>query len=71
MTPRLSDHARQRCAERGIGTKRVKRVMRAPDVNRTTWGDRWIATSATDPNLIVVYVYRDGVPTVITVHHNL
>lgn len=28
MTPRLSDHARARCAEMGVPTKQVKRALR-------------------------------------------
>lgn len=30
MTPRLTDHARQRCREMGLGTKEVKRAFRLP-----------------------------------------
>lgn len=32
MTPRLTEHARQRCREMDVRTKRVKRVLRAPEI---------------------------------------
>lgn len=38
-TARMSAHAVARCAEMGIGTKRVKRVVRDPDLSYTTFGN--------------------------------
>lgn len=37
-TARMSAHALARCAEMGITTKRVKRVVRDPDLRYTTFG---------------------------------
>jgi hypothetical protein len=69
MTPRLSDHARQRCREMGIGTKQVKHLVRSPKITRRSgaFADRMIVY---DEALAVVYAHGpDGVPIVITVLH--
>lgn len=39
-TPKLTEHARQRCAEMGLTTRRVKRVVRDPDLVYTSYGRR-------------------------------
>jgi Domain of unknown function (DUF4258) len=67
-TARLSDHARDRCAEMGVGTKRVKHLLRRPDIIRTTYKDRYFAVSDADPEIAVVYAKApDGTCTVVTV----
>lgn len=54
-TPRLTHHARQRCAEMGVHTKRVKRIAADPDVTRPS-GRGILAKSDNDPEIAVVYV---------------
>ena len=67
-TPRLSQHARQRCDEMHVGTKRVKRLLRSPDVVRCSYNDRYLAVSDADPEIAVVFAkHPDGTCTVITV----
>lgn len=70
-TARLSAHARERCAEMGVVTKRVKRIVRQPDVDycsRDARGDARIAYRSDDPAIAVVYVPGDdGRPFVLTV----
>ena len=68
MTARLTNHARQRCDEMRINTKRVKNLVRNPDITRTSYMDRWLAVSDRDPEIAVVYAKQpDGTCTVITV----
>ena len=61
-TARLTAHARRRCAERGIPTKLVKQMLRAPDLiarsHLTMPGVRY-ATSASHPELVVVFAEAD------------
>ena len=66
-TPRLTDHARQRCEEMGITTKRVKRIVSDPHSNRCTRDDRWVAVRDDDPEISVVYVKGPEYPIVVTV----
>jgi hypothetical protein len=60
-TPRLSDHARLRCTQMAVPTKRVKRIAREADLvyPATSWGqgpaDRWVAWSEEDPAIAVLY----------------
>jgi hypothetical protein len=63
-TVRLSPHARQRCAEMGLPTKRIKRGMRAPQASYPTPYGRTI--TLIDDTVAVVHV--DGV--VVTVLWN-
>lgn len=71
-TPRLSEHARQRCVEMGVRTARVKAILRNPDM---TWvgnapghpPGRSFAWSAADPDIAVYFALHDGVPVAITV----
>lgn len=68
MTPRLTHHARQRCEEMDVRTKRVKRIVRDPDLDRPSVAQRRIATRDDDPGLAVVYAEgEDGTPVIITV----
>jgi hypothetical protein len=62
-TPRLSDHARQRCAEMGISTKVAKAIVRHWSVTRDVaaaneygGGKRVIVTSDLHPDYDVVLV---------------
>jgi len=67
-TARLTQHARQRCDEMRVGTKRVKQLLRNPDVVRCSYNDRWLAVSDADPEIAVVFARQpDGTCTVITV----
>lgn len=64
----LSRHARERCAEMGVGSKRVKRLLRQPDITRTSYMGRYVAVADSDPEIAVVYAQAsDGTHTVITV----
>jgi len=68
VTPRLSEHARARCDEMHVETKRVKRLLREPDMTRPGHEPgRIMAMSDKDPDLIVVYKVEDGEQIVITV----
>ena len=59
MTPRLTRHARDRCAELGISTKRAKRVVQhrtgtyPSAVGHSNNG--MMVTSATEPEIAVVW----------------
>lgn len=52
MTPRLTDHARKRCAEMGISTKIAKRVIQHADLTRPGYKgtDAQVATSRAYPD---------------------
>jgi hypothetical protein len=67
MTPRLTHHARQRCAEMGVSTKRVKRIVQDPDTVRSCRYGNLLAVSDAEPDLAVVYEDVDGQAVVITV----
>ena len=68
VTATLSEHARQRAAAMGVCTKRIKRIVRNPDILRVSYRGRWVATSDADPELAVVYtVDPGGQPVVVTV----
>lgn len=60
VTARLSDHARARAAEMHVETKRVKRLLRRPDVTRASKLGRYVAVSDADPEIAVVYVNEPG-----------
>lgn len=67
-TARMTEHARRRCVEMRVGTKRVKRLLRNPDITRTSYMGRYLAVSDADPEIAVVYAKgADGTCTVITV----
>jgi len=68
VTARLSPHARQRCLEMHVETKRIKRLLRQPTLTYATYKSRWMATSEADPEIAVVYAKSpDGTLDVITV----
>lgn len=69
-TPRLTDHARERCAEMGVSTKRAKRVVQHRDLTYPgrKGTDCWVSKSSVDPILAVVWsVADDGTPLIVTV----
>lgn len=56
QTPRLTDHARQRCEQMGISTKRAKRIV----IGRTTTyrgskGNSGMVCQSADPDFSVVW----------------
>lgn len=64
MTPRLTHHARQRCQEMGLTTKRAKRVVQNADVvypgRPTACGELTsVALWDEDPEIAVVFVPDD------------
>lgn len=70
MTPRLTKHARERCAEMGVKTKRVKRMVRDPDIDRPSrdWEANRevscrIAVRDDDPDIAAVY--QPGEPPIV------
>lgn len=66
-TPRLTNHARQRCAEMDVCTKRAKRIAQDPDVTRPS-GKGILAKADFDPEIAVVYVEQDdGQRVILTV----
>lgn len=67
-TPRLTQHARERCAEMGISTKVAKRIVQHADVVRPDYpgSDRMISVSDAYPDYIVVHDQQDP-PIIITV----
>lgn len=66
-TALLTKHARERAAEMGVCTKRIKRLLRNPTINRVGRDGRWVATSQADPDIAVVYAPDEqGRPVVIT-----
>lgn len=68
-TPVLTDHARSRCREMGVSTKRAKRVVADPSITyrgslRYRPGRR-VAVSAADTIAVVFEPGRHGHPPVI------
>lgn len=74
LTPRLSDHARLRCIQMEVNTKRAKRIVQHPSMvipGPPSNKDSFIATSADDKELQVAYaIDEDGRPIIITVLWN-
>lgn len=69
MTPRLTEHARQRCREMDVRTKRVKAVVREPAM--TYPGNHRGETIAVGDGLAIAYVEDDdGQPHVLTVMYH-
>lgn len=56
-TPRLTRHARERCAEMGISTKVAKRIVRYADLTRPGRPNTGLLVSCCDqyPDYIVVH----------------
>lgn len=74
LTPRLTDHARLRCIQMEVNTKRVKRIVLRPSLvvpGPPELKAEFIATATYDPEIQVAYVVEaDGRPIVITVLWN-
>lgn len=73
-TPRMTKHARRRCAEMGISTKVPKRIIRNADITHETGARgrdraRYVAKSDLYPEYVVPYFIDpvDGVAVVCTV----
>lgn len=69
-TPRLTQHARERCQQMNVSTKRVKRILQNPDLvypGPLEHGDNYLAGAEFDREILVAFVVEDGVTTVKTV----
>lgn len=66
-TPRLTEHARQRCAEMGVGTKRAKRVVRSPDVCYPGTHQGELVCYRDDDSIACAFVETDGRRVILTV----
>lgn len=64
---RLSDHARERCAEMGLPTRVAKRIVRSHDMSWAGAAGRTVAVSSAFPDLAVVYAAKIDPPVVVTV----
>lgn len=74
VTPRLSDHARERCVQMGISTKVPKRIWRNRMLVRPMLGQdpRTLVTSPDVPGYIAVvdesgWANNGGAPVIVTV----
>lgn len=72
VTPRLTDHARDRCAQMGISTKVAKRIWRHWSVRRgiDDQDGHVIVTSTIEPSYAVIVDDTEMVPVIITVLFN-
>jgi hypothetical protein len=72
VTPVMSRHARERCAEMEISTKVAKRIWRFWSVKRGMHDQpgRLMVTSAEEPAYVVVVDTRPEVPIIVTVLFN-
>jgi hypothetical protein len=73
-TPRMSDHALQRCREMGISTKVAKAIVRHATLvyqSRAEHGESaWVATSKEYPLYAVPYAVHGNVKVILTVLYN-
>ena len=66
----MTNHARLRCEQMGVETKRVKRLVRDPDITRPS-GEGIMAKADYDPEIVVVYKeVEDGTRIILTVLPN-
>jgi hypothetical protein len=72
VTPVISKHARERCAEMEISTKVAKRIWRFWSVKRGMHDQegKLMVTSAEEPDYAVVVDIRPEVPIIVTVLFN-
>ncbi len=72
VTPVMSRHARERCAEMEISTKVAKRIWRFWSVKRGMHDQegKLMVTSAEEPDYAVVVDIRPEVPIIVTVLFN-
>lgn len=69
-TPRLTAHARLRCQQMGVSTRKVKEILRNPSTiypGPTKHGENYVALSALHTDLAVAFKVIDGIPTALTV----
>lgn len=73
QTPRMSQHARERCRQMGLSTKVAKAIFRAPGVvrpadngNQTEWPN-FMVTSDLHPEYALVVADHPTGPVVVTV----
>ena len=69
-TPVLTDHARLRCQQMGVRTRRAKRVVARPDLvipGPPQYGDNFVASAASDPDIQVAYIVDRGRKVIKTV----
>lgn len=68
-TPRLTDHARDRCVEMGISTKVAKVIFRHAVIRRpgNSGSECMVAVSDVYPDYAVVYFMADNGPVIATV----
>lgn len=73
-TPRVTDHAKERCHEMGIRTKVAKSIVRHSDViypGPSKHGQNWIATCRAYPEYAVAFtIDEQGVRWICTVLYN-
>jgi predicted transcriptional regulator len=73
VTPVMSKHARERCAEMEISTKVAKRIWRFWSVKRGMHDQaegKLMVTSAEEPDYAVIVDTRHEVPIIVTVLFN-
>jgi len=73
-TPRMTQHARDRCREMGVKAKRAKAVVRKAEINRPTMDSdgrkgRVQASWSGDPEICVIYEPAEP-PIIVTVIWN-
>lgn len=66
-TAKLSLHARQRAEEMGIVTKRIKRVVRNPDLRFPGQGGRFFVCRLDEPSFRVLINGHDGLEVITVV----
>jgi hypothetical protein len=66
-TPTLSFHARLRCGQMDVRTRRVKTIMRDPDMTYDAGHGARMAWRRDDPTILVVYVEEAGKRHAVTV----
>jgi hypothetical protein len=70
LTPRMTEHARQRCCEMGVRTKIAKAIVRTAHTvyqGHPKHGENWIAKSERHPEYAVAFIIEDGHPVICTV----
>jgi hypothetical protein len=71
LTPRMTEHARQRCQEMGVRTKIAKAIVRTAHTvyqGHPKHGENWIAKSQQHPEYAVAFILdENGHPVICTV----
>lgn len=71
-TPVLTKHAKLRCLQMGVSTKRAKHVVRYPDIVYVAppkYPGCWLAVADSDPDIAVAFTRDEGCdrPVILTV----